>query len=99
MTSDHLESLRLDKWLCHIRLVKSRSLGAALAERGRIRVNGQPARKAHQPVRPGDVLTITQGPRVRVLRVLALGVRRGPAAEAQALYEDITPLAPPGQGA
>lgn len=98
MTVEAPGALRLDKWLWHIRLVKNRSLGAELAERGRVRLNGQPARKAHQAIRPGDVLTIALGPRVRVLRVLALGTRRGPAPEAQELYEDITPLAPSGPG-
>ncbi|MFA5123578.1 RNA-binding S4 domain-containing protein [Zavarzinia sp.] len=85
-------ALRLDKWLWHARFVKTRGLGADQAETGRVRLNGQPALKAHQTVRVGDVLTLSFGPWVRVVRVLGLGERRGPAPEAQSLYEDITPL-------
>ncbi len=84
-------ALRLDKWLWHARFVKTRGLGADQAEAGRVRLNGQPALKAHQNVRIGDVLTLSLGPKVRVVRVLGLGERRGPAPEAQSLYEDITP--------
>jgi len=88
-------SLRLDKWLWHARFVKTRVLGAECAERGRVRLNGQPALKAHQPIRIGDVLTLGFLPQVKVVRVQGLGTRRGPAPEAQALYLDITPAAEP----
>ncbi|PWR19737.1 RNA-binding S4 domain-containing protein [Zavarzinia compransoris] len=84
-------AIRLDKWLWHARFVKTRGLGADYAERGRVRLNGQPALKAHQNIRIGDVLTLGFGPKPRVVRVLGLGERRGPAPEAQMLYEDITP--------
>jgi ribosome-associated heat shock protein Hsp15 len=87
-------SLRLDKWLWHARFVKTRGLGADYAERGRVRLNGQPALKAHQAIRIGDVLTLGFLPRVKVVQVLGLGERRGPAPEAQMLYLDITPAAP-----
>lgn len=83
------ETLRLDKWLWYARFCKSRSLAADLCNGGRIRVNGSLVRKAHVALRPGDVLTFTVGGAVRVVRVIALGVRRGPAPEAQALYEDV----------
>ena len=56
-----------------------------------MRVNRQPVRKAHHSVRVGDVLTFPQGQRIRVLRVLGLGSRRGPAAEARTLYDDLLP--------
>lgn len=88
-------SLRLDKWLWHARFVKTRVLGADYAERGRVRLNGQPALKAHQAIRIGDVLTLGFLPQVKVIQVLGLGERRGPASEAQALYLDITPAAEP----
>ncbi len=88
-------SLRLDKWLWHARFVKTRGLGADYAERGRVRLNGQPALKAHQAIRVGDILTLGFGPQVRVVRVLGLGERRGPAPEAQGLYQDITPALAP----
>jgi ribosome-associated heat shock protein Hsp15 len=87
-------TLRLDKWLWHARFVKSRSLAAQLAEK-RLRLNGTVVSKAHQPVRPGDVLTFSLSNRVRVIRVLALSVRRGPPAEARLLYEDLSPAPPP----
>jgi ribosome-associated heat shock protein Hsp15 len=86
-------AIRLDLWLWHARLCKTRALGARLAEGGRVRVNGQPTAKAHRLVRPDDVLTFPLAGRVRVLRVLAPGTRRGPAAEARALYDDLDPPA------
>jgi ribosome-associated heat shock protein Hsp15 len=82
--------LRLDKWLWHARFFKTRSLAAKFCETGRMRVNGEPTQKAHYQVRAGDVLTFPLGPNVRVLRVLALGERRGPAPEARALYEEVS---------
>ncbi|MCW0180747.1 RNA-binding S4 domain-containing protein [Zavarzinia sp.] len=91
MTEAAGSALRLDKWLWHARFAKTRGLAAGYAEKGRVRLNGQPALKAHQNIRVGDVLTFSFGPNPRVVRVLGLGTRRGPAPEAQALYEDITP--------
>lgn len=88
------QGLRLDKWLWHARFFKSRTLAAKQCGAGRVRINRQPAEKAHQMVRPGDVLTFPQGNDVRVVRVVALGERRGPAPEAQELYEDLSPPAP-----
>lgn len=87
-------SLRLDKWLWHARFCRTRSLAAKLCESGRIRIAGNHVVKAHQPVRAGDVLTFPLGHAIRVVRVVALGERRGPAPEAQTLYDDLTPPAP-----
>ncbi|HVJ34408.1 MAG TPA: RNA-binding S4 domain-containing protein [Terriglobia bacterium] len=87
-------SLRLDKWLWFARFVKSRSLASKLVELGRMRVNGTPTAKAHYAVRVGDVLTFALGPHIRVIKVVALGSRRGPAPEAQGLYDDLDPPAP-----
>ncbi len=84
--------IRLDKWLWHARFFKSRSLAAAACG-GPMRLNGQPVAKPSQPVRAGDVLTFVQAQQVRVVRLRAPGLRRGPAPEAQALYEDLTPPA------
>lgn len=56
-----------------------------------MRVNSDKISKASHAVGPGDVLTFPQGSVVRVVRVVAPGVRRGPAPEAQTLYEDLTP--------
>lgn len=83
--------LRLDKWLWYARFFKSRSLAARQCTAGKVRVNRRPVDKAHQLVRPGDVLTFPQGGSVRVVRVVALGDRRGPAREAQTLYDDLDP--------
>jgi ribosome-associated heat shock protein Hsp15 len=79
---------RLDKWLWYARFVKTRSLAAKLVESGSIRVNRQRVVKPAATVRCGDVLTATISGRVRVIEVLGLGERRGPAAEAQALYAE-----------
>lgn len=83
--------LRVDKWLYHARFFKSRSIAGEVAGSGHLRLNGTHVRKGAQTVRPGDTLTFPQADRIRVIRVLAIGVRRGPASEAQALYEDLTP--------
>ena len=89
-------ALRLDKWLWFARFCKSRTQAASLCAAGRLRLDGTLIHKAHQPVRPGAVLTFPLGPHIRVIRVLALGLRRGPPAEARALYEDLDPpVAPP----
>ena len=82
--------LRLDKWLWQARFFKTRALAAELVGKGRVRINQTIVTKAHHRIRPGDVLTFPQGHLVRVVRVLELGARRGPAREAQALYEDLT---------
>lgn len=83
--------LRADKWLYQARFFKSRSLAAKLCDGGGLRVSGSKVDKAHARVRVGDVLTFAQGPHIRVVKVLALGTRRGPASEARALYEDLSP--------
>ncbi|QIE55456.1 RNA-binding S4 domain-containing protein [Pikeienuella piscinae] len=84
------EGLRLDKWLWRARFFKTRGLAAKTAEKG-FRLNGERSRKTHALVRPGDVLTFRQGAEVRVVRVRALGTRRGPAPEAATLFEDLDP--------
>ncbi|QCO15271.1 RNA-binding S4 domain-containing protein [Azospirillum brasilense] len=83
--------LRIDKWLWFARFFKTRSLAAKLCNGGGVRVSGTVVGKAHYAVKPGDVLTFAQGRHIRVIKVIALGSRRGPAPEAQALYEDLAP--------
>jgi ribosome-associated heat shock protein Hsp15 len=92
-------TLRLDKWLWYTRFLKSRSLAAKLCATGRVRISGRVVTKAHQPVRVGDVLTFPLGPHIRVIEVKALGLRRGPSAEARLLYSDLSPppARPPGE--
>ena len=83
------DSLRLDKFLWFARIVKTRALAQTLAEEGRIRIAGRLVDRAHAPVRVGDVLSFAQRGAVRVLKVEALPARRGPPAEARALYTEI----------
>jgi len=85
---------RLDKWLWHARFFKTRTLAAKRVSAGKVRVNGMRASRPATPVGPGDALSFAQGRVVRVVRVRALGARRGPTAEAAALYEDIAPPQP-----
>nr|WP_035844174.1 RNA-binding S4 domain-containing protein [Allgaiera indica] len=87
--------MRLDKWLWQARFFKTRALAARLISGGHVRLNSRPVSKPAQAVAPGDVLTFTAGDRVRVVRLLALGTRRGPAPEAQTLYEDLSPPSAP----
>ncbi len=89
-----MESRRLDKWLWYARFFKSRSLATKFCASGKLRVNGQVVRKAHRGLRAGDVLTFPKGPHIRVVRVVGLGARRGPAPEAQGLYDDLDPPQP-----
>lgn len=84
-------SMRLDKWLWYVRVIKSRTQAAELVATGKVRLNRVRIEKPSQPVRVGDVVTVAVGPRVRVLKVLAPGQRRGPPSEARLLYEDLTP--------
>ena len=87
-------TLRLDKWFWYARFFKSRTLATKFCEAGRVRVNGTLINKAHYNLSPDDVLTFPKGDHVRVIRVITLGTRRGPAVEAQALYEDLDPPQP-----
>lgn len=87
------ESIRLDKWLWHARFFKSRAQAAKFLADGAIRVNATRVTKSATHVGPQDVLTFVLHDRVRVLRVLAPGTRRGPPAEAQGLYLELVPPA------
>jgi ribosome-associated heat shock protein Hsp15 len=93
-TSSGGESQRVDKWLWHARFFKSRSLATAMVAAGKLRVNEQPTSKPHYQVRAGDVLTFPKAGNIRVIRIEAIGKRRGPAIEAQTLYADLAPLLP-----
>ncbi len=80
----------MDKWLWFARMVKHRSMAAALIESGRVRLNHTKVLKPGHVIRPADVLTIIIQDNIRVLRVKDLGTRRGPFAEACQLYEDLS---------
>lgn len=88
------DKLRVDKWLWHGRFFKTRSLAATVVATSGVRVNGTLTQKRSTMVASGDVLTFAQGDSVRVIRVDQLGVRRGPATEAQGLYTDLAPPEP-----
>jgi ribosome-associated heat shock protein Hsp15 len=87
--------LRLDKWLWQARFFKSRDLATEVITEGHLRLNGQHCLKPGHAVGPGDVLTFAQGAQIRVVRVLDIGGRRGPASEAQQLYLDLDPASAP----
>lgn len=89
MADDADLRIRLDKWIWHARLVKSRGLAADLISAGHVRVNGAKVGKPGRAVGPGDVLTVAVAGRVRVLRILDCGERRGPATEAADLFQDM----------
>lgn len=86
--------LRLDKWLWFARFFKTRTLAAREVTQGHVRVNAVRVSKPSRTIVPGDVLTFPQAKAIRVVRIVELGQRRGPAPEAQALYEDLSPPAP-----
>jgi len=83
--------IRIDKWLWFARQTKSRSLAQKLVTGGGVRINGTKIGSASKMVGPGDVLTLTLREDVRVLKIMDCGKRRGPFAEAQTLYEDLSP--------
>ena len=84
-------AIRADKWLWYARFFKTRTLASKVCAAGQLRLSGSLVAKAHQKVKVGDVLTFPQGCHIRVVKVRALGNRRGPASEAQSLYEDLRP--------
>jgi ribosome-associated heat shock protein Hsp15 len=94
---------RIDKWLWHARVVRTRSAAAALAASGHVRVNGQRVDAASRAVRLGDVVTVALDRTVRVMKVMSFAERRGQAPTARALYEDLTaavvraPVDPPAE--
>jgi ribosome-associated heat shock protein Hsp15 len=90
-------AIRLDKWLWQARFCRTRSLAAELISEGGVRIDGRPGAKPASSVRPGQVLTFALGRHVRVIRVRAVGERRGPAVEARTLYEDLSPPNPETQ--
>ena len=83
--------LRLDKWLWQARFFKGRTAAAEMISEGNLRLNSQHCRKPGHAIAVGDVLTFAYGNAIRVIRVRALGHRRGPAPEAQELYDDLAP--------
>jgi ribosome-associated heat shock protein Hsp15 len=85
-------SQRLDKWLWSARFFKSRALATKLLSAGRVRLSGKVITKSNQLVKENEVLTFPQGSFIRVIKVLFLAERRGPATEARLLFEDLSPI-------
>ncbi len=81
--------MRIDRYLHCIRLVKSRGLAQGLIDTGFVRIDGKRVAKPSEAVRVGSTIAFSLHDRVRVLRVLALPERRGPAAEARCCYEEL----------
>lgn len=88
--TDPTPKLRLDKWLWQARFFKTRTLAAKMVTGGHVRVNKIKVHKASHGVGVGDVLTFAQARQIRIIRIVALGERRGPAPEAQTLYSDLS---------
>ena len=91
MSGEDREWQRLDKWLWCARFMRQRSDCAALVGEGGLRINRQPTDKPHARLRVGDIVTLPLRGAVRVIEVLALATRRGPATEAAALYREVPP--------
>jgi ribosome-associated heat shock protein Hsp15 len=92
--ANDLDRQRIDKWLWHARVVRTRSAAAALAASGHVRLNGQRIDAPSRAVRLGDVVTVALDRTVRVLKVAGFAERRGAAETAQALWEDLSPPPP-----
>jgi ribosome-associated heat shock protein Hsp15 len=92
------ESLRLDKWLWYARFFKTRTAASKMISSGKLRIDGAIVNKPHRAVQIGHVYTFAQGAHIRVIKVLALATRRGPAPEAALLYDDMAPIEPRQKG-
>ena len=81
---------RIDRWLWHARVVRTRDAAAALAGSGYVRINGERVEAPSRAVRIGDVVTVALDRGVRVLKVRGFVERRGPAGRTETLYEDLS---------
>tara|TARA_R110002096_G_scaffold257381_1_gene450928 strand:- start:280199 stop:280579 length:381 start_codon:yes stop_codon:yes gene_type:complete len=84
-------SQRIDVWLWHARFYKTRSLATKMVRGGKVRVNGNICKKSSTLVSAQDVLTFSRADDILIAKIKAFATRRGPAPEAQKLYEDLTP--------
>jgi ribosome-associated heat shock protein Hsp15 len=90
-----MDGLRIDKFLWHARFCKSRSLAQSWVDAGEVLLNGRMVEKSSSLVKIADELEIPAGRLRRRLRILGLSDRRGPAAEARILYEELALFPPP----
>ncbi len=89
--SERKATQRIDVWLWHARFYKTRSLATKMVRGGKVRLNGNVCKKSSSVVTPGDILTYIRVDDIFIAKVIDIGIRRGPAPEAQLLYEDLTP--------
>lgn len=92
--NDTRPTIRLDKWLWYARFFKTRTLSGKVVSAGHVRVDAVKVLKPSVAIGAGDTLTFAQEQDIRVVRILDVGKRRGPAIEAQLLYEDLDPPKP-----
>jgi ribosome-associated heat shock protein Hsp15 len=90
---------RIDKWLWHARVVRTRTSAASLVEEGHVRLNGERVSAASRAVKAADVVTVALDRTVRVMKVTGFAERRGNADAARLLYEDLTPQPEPSGAA
>jgi ribosome-associated heat shock protein Hsp15 len=90
-----LDRQRIDKWLWHARVVRTRSAAATLVSAGMVRLNRERITAPSQLVRPNDVITVALDRRVRILKVAGFAERRGDAEAGRALYTELTPASRP----
>ena len=83
--------MRIDRLLCFLRFVRTRSSARKLVDKGHIRLNGERVRRASRDISEGDVLTLPLGNSVKLVEILALPERRGPPREAQTCYRELDP--------
>jgi ribosome-associated heat shock protein Hsp15 len=88
--SDLTERQRIDKWLWHCRLVRTRTAAAGLAASGHVRVNGERVKAPSRSLRLGDVVTVSLYQGVRVLKVTGFAGQRRSGAEARLLFEELS---------
>ncbi len=86
-----LESQRVDKWLWHARIVRTRTLASSLVNSGKVRIDRKRISRASQTVRVGNIVTAPQGRLIRTLKIVGFANRRLPASEVELLYDDLTP--------
>ena len=91
-------SRRLDQWLWYARIFKTRGAASKFCQTGKVTIDGIMVNKAKTPVNVGVILSFKKDKLEKVLKIEGLGYRRGPAIEAQALYEDLSPPPPTKEG-
>ncbi|MDC1428743.1 RNA-binding S4 domain-containing protein [Emcibacteraceae bacterium] len=90
--SDILSTQRIDVWLWYGRFYKTRSLATKMVRGGKVRLNGKVCKKTSTPVSAEDVLIFSRADDLLIVKIRAFALRRGPASDAQNLYEDLTPV-------